>query len=96
MNQIEYLESVGRKVLIHTTEGKVEEYYGTLKDALTKVPSLSFSQVHNSFILNMEHTSIIESAHVTMKNGDLIPVGQKYHSQFHKRYRKYVLSQMGF
>lgn len=92
LNQIEFLESVGRKIVIHTIDNQSTEYYGTLKDAAEKVKSLSFVQTNKSFIINMDHIKSIESNLVVMRNGNSVPIGRKYHTSFHSSYRKYIFS----
>ena len=43
-DRLKYLESQGRKVCVHTTDGRVYEYYGTLKEALKKLDEKQFVQ----------------------------------------------------
>lgn len=95
LSQIEYIESVGRKVVLHLKNGEAQEYYGTLKDAAEKTVGISFAQVHNSYIVNLQHLAVAESGQVKMQSGMEIPISGKFHDSFHTAYRKYILAQNG-
>ncbi len=95
LSQIEYIESIGRKVVLHMKDGGQHEYYGTLKEAAEKAAGISFTQVHNSYIINMQHLAEVSSGSVKMQGGMEIPISGKYHDEFHRAYRKYVLAISG-
>lgn len=54
LSEIIYIESAGRKMIIHLRDRTVE-FYGTMAD-ITKDLDKSFFQPHRSFIVNMNHT----------------------------------------
>ncbi len=91
LSQIEYIESIGRKIMIHTIDGGKREYYGTLKQAAEKAKGLLFARPHNSYIVNMEHMSQVSSHSIQMKNGCSILISSKYHESFHAAYRNFIL-----
>lgn len=91
LSQIEYIESIGRKVSIHTVDGETREYYGTLKEAAKKVEGLLFARPHNSYIVNLDHSRRLRSDMITMNGGAEIPISAKYHASFHNAYRDFVL-----
>ena len=89
--QIEYIESLGRKVILHLTNGETREYNGTLKEAAVNTRGLTFAQVHHSFIINLEQIKMLESWMVTMQSGDQIKISNTYHAVFHSSYRNFIL-----
>lgn len=94
-SQIEYIESFGRRMVLHLTDGGEIEYNGTLKDAAAKTEGLTFAQAHNSYIVNMERIAKIDSQHLRMRGGAEIPISGKFHVSFHASYRNYILMKRG-
>lgn len=92
LNQISYIESSGRKICLHTTDGETYDYYGTLKDAREQVKGLLFAQIHNSIIINLESLNTVESNFVHLKNGEKLPISKKFHASFHEQFQQFVLS----
>ena len=91
-SQIRFIESSGRKILLHTTDGEIYEYYGTLKDAREQVKGILFAQIHNSIIINLEQLNTVESNFVYMKEGEKLPISKKFHSSFHEQFQQFILS----
>lgn len=92
LSQISYIESSGRKIFLHTTEGETYEYYGTLKDAREQVQGILFAQIHNSLIINLEYLNTVESNSVYLKDGEKLPISKKFHASFHQQFQQFVLS----
>ncbi|BBM17049.1 LytR/AlgR family response regulator transcription factor [Enterococcus malodoratus] len=92
LSQISYIESSGRKIFLHTTEGETYEYYGTLKDAREQVQGILFAQIHNSIIINLEYLNTVESNSVYLKAGEKLPISKKFHASFHQQFQQFVLS----
>lgn len=92
LSQISYIESSGRKILLHTTDGEIYEYYGTLKDAREQVKGILFAQIHTSIIINFEQLSTVESNFVYLKDGEKLPISKKFHTSFHEQFQQFVLS----
>lgn len=92
LNQISYIESSGRKIFLHTTDGETYEYYGTLKDAREQVKGILFAQIHNSIIINLESLNTVESNFVYLKGGEKLPISKKFHASFHEQFQQFVLS----
>ncbi len=75
LGDIIYFESDNRKIKVVTVNGEME-YYGKLKDVLTKIRSDAFLLIHKSFIINYNHVLILEYDKVTMINNTTIPISQ--------------------
>lgn len=93
--QIEFFESYGRKMIVHTTDGHEYEYYGTLKDVLNKIPDRLFAQVHNSYVINMEHIRTSGGEEIMMDSGRELTITKKFNKTFQKAYHQYALMQAG-
>mgnify|MGYP003623654237 FL=1 len=90
--QIEYIESFGRKIIIHLTDEQQMEYNGSLKKAMTKVEGSPFTRVHNSYVVNLEQIAILESWRIVLRSGVEIRIGNRYHATFHAAYRDFILT----
>lgn len=77
---IEYIESYGHYLLIHTKSAtfKVRE---KISDILEKLEPLGFIRVHKSYIINKTYIKMKNSNEVCMKSNASIPVGNKYRSK---------------
>lgn len=78
--RIEYIESYGHYVFIHTESAtfKVRE---KLSQILRKLKPLGFIQIHKSYIINKNHIQKKTSTYVYMNSHTCLPIGQKYKSQ---------------
>lgn len=78
-DNIEYIESYGHYLFIHTSsaEFKVRE---KVSNVLTKLESLGFIRVHKSYIINESYISTRNSDEVLMKSGVTIPISNTYKS----------------
>ncbi|OUQ28783.1 LytTR family DNA-binding domain-containing protein [Massilimicrobiota sp. An134] len=78
--RIEYIESYGHYVFIHTESAtfKVRE---KLSQILRKLKPLGFIQIHKSYIINKAYIQKKTSTYVYMNSHTCLPIGQKYKSQ---------------
>lgn len=88
--EIIYFEVQRNDVFIHTTHGvfKVRLSLKKVKDMLVAFPQ--FVQVHNSFIINLEHYDRLEKGHVIMQGNDSIKLTRTYHTPFLKALNDFV------
>lgn len=91
VSQIEYFESAGRKIRVHTLDGSVHEYYDTLDEVEIKVETGNFARIHKSYLVNMEYLHRVENKQVLLQCGRTIAISRKYRPQFHRLYRRYLL-----
>ena len=87
-----YLESRGRKILVRT-DRELQEYYGTLKDALESLRTEGFVQIHQAYLINMHHLEGVERECVTMRDGTELPVSRTFRKPFQKTYQDFVLTE---
>lgn len=78
-DNIEYIESYGHYLFIHTNsaEFKVRE---KISNVLTKLESLGFIRVHKSYIVNRNYISVKKHNEFIVKSGAIIPIGDTYKS----------------
>lgn len=78
-DNIEYIESYGHYLFIHTLSAvfKVRE---KISNILSKLESLGFLRVHKSYIVNTNHISVKKINELKMKSGAIIPIGDTYKS----------------
>ncbi len=91
--KILYFESFKRKLMIHTKEENYE-CYGSIKDTLVQLDLHQFTQVHASYIVNMEHVRTTIAFEIELQNGQRIPISKKYNRKFNEAYREFILKRM--
>lgn len=62
------------------------DWNGALSALKPQLPSFSFCQSHNSYILNLSHVKEIQSADALMDDGRTFPISRRYHDQTLDRY----------
>lgn len=87
-NDILYISSDKRKVLIHTTKTTYEFYekinpiYELLND--------SFCRCHQSYIVNLKYVQIIKKKEFILKNNKNIPISQKWLLESKNSFARYM------
>lgn len=92
IKKILYLESQGRKILIHTIDQKVFEFYGTLKAQKQALKDYYFEQCYKSFLINVEYIVQILGEEVYMQGEKRLPISRCYKEAFRKKYFEYAQS----
>ncbi|EOH93743.1 LytR/AlgR family response regulator transcription factor [Enterococcus pallens] len=95
VSQIEYFESAGRKIRIHTQDQIIHEYYDTLDEVEQKIETGIFARIHKSYLVNMEFLQRVENKRVLLQCGRVLAISRKYHGHFHQMYRRHLLQYEG-
>ena len=75
LQQLEYCEVLGRKLLFHLENGAVLEGAGSLDDLVGQLMQYSnFFRPHRSFLVNMEYIQNISSRSIKMVNDAVIQI----------------------
>ncbi len=90
LKNISYIESLGKKVVIHTQDIDYECYMN-VKDIEQEIKSSSFVRCHRAFIVNLDHAYKININEIQMYSGETIPISEKKREYFKKCYINYVL-----
>ena len=90
--QILYIETSRRNVLIHT-EKEVTEIFLTITEMKKKLGNNpSIVQPHISFLVNLAWASRVEGYDIVLKNGERVPLSQKRSSDFRDTLHQYLSS----
>ena len=71
-----YVKSMGRKVLVRLSDGRLLESYAALSELEEQLPG-SFVRCHKSYLANMEHVVQASSDGLVMDCNEAVPVSQR-------------------
>jgi len=74
-----YFESHNRKIRITGTFGE-KEYYEKLANIIEILPDKDFIQIHKSIIISYLYVTKYNYEEVTLSNGEVLPISQKFRS----------------
>lgn len=93
LQQLEYCEVLGRKLLFHLENGAVLESAGSLDDLAGQLMQYSnFFRPHRSFLVNMEYIQNISSRSIKMVNDAEIPIPHGKCSEIKNIYMEYAFN----
>ena len=93
LQQLEYCEVLGRKLLFHLENGAVLESAGSLDDLAGQLMQYSnFFRPHRSFLVNMEYIQNISSRSIKMVNDAEIPIPHGKCSEIKNAYMEYAFN----
>ena len=93
LQQLEYCEVLGRKLLFHLENGEVLESAGSLDDLAVQLMQYSnFFRPHRSFLVNMEYIQNISSRSIKMVNDAEIPIPHGKCSEIKNTYMEYAFN----
>lgn len=93
LQQLEYCEVLGRKLLFHLENGAVLESAGSLDDLAGQLMQYSnFYRPHRSFLVNMEYIQNISSRSIKMVNDAEIPIPHGKCSEIKNTYMEYAFN----
>ena len=89
IDNIIYIKSDSRKIIIVTTEGEfiTREVFSYWNEVL---PTSFFYQVHKSFLVNLHHIDIYKYTELYLDNNERIPIAPRKQSAFHKYWFEYL------
>lgn len=93
LQQLEYCEVLGRKLLFHLEDGAVLESAGSLDDLAGQLMQYSnFFRPHRSFLVNMEYIQNISSRSIKMVNDAEISIPHGKCSEIKNTYMEYAFN----
>ena len=93
LQQLEYCEVLGRKLLFHLEDGAVLESAGSLDDLAGQLMQYgNFFRPHRSFLVNMEYIQNISSRSIKMVNDAEIPIPHGKCSEIKNTYMEYAFN----
>ena len=82
LDSILYMESLGKKVILHKVSGDVKEVNCVFKDIYDRVKKFGFVRCHKSYILNIKYIQSFNKLECTLQNDVITPIGRKYSKDF--------------
>lgn len=86
---IKFIESVSRKIVIHTTHGVVS-IYSKLDEVETEINDERFLRCHKSFLVNMDYITSVEEYSFILINTE-VPIKQRTFASIKKNYYTYIM-----
>ena len=83
VDEILYVESKGRKLMIYRKEG-MECVYERISN-FCNLYQKDFVRCHQSYAVNWNQVSEVQMAAVTLKNGERVPVSRKKYREISKK-----------
>lgn len=91
LDELFYLESVGKKVALYTKAGNVE-CYGKIGEFAAKLRgSPMFFQCHRCYIVNMAYIARFSQKELCLVNGQIISLSRERYQDFLEAYSMYVM-----
>jgi len=88
IDDIYYIESSNRKVILYLQQEKIE-YYDKISQLESQLKP-DFFRIHKGYLVNMKYVERYDRTEVRMKNGDSLLISKyKYHN-FVKSYKEYI------
>ena len=83
-----YLESSDRKLILHLSDGRKEEFYGALKEAYNEqLHKLDFLFIHASYVVNYDYVSSVKYNQLLLAEGQVpLPISPNRRSEVRERY----------
>lgn len=78
MQHILYIESYGRKKILHCTSGRAYTFNDSFSNMLNQLEQYDFFSPHKSYIVNYPKVAIWQKDAMIMENGDKIPIGRTH------------------
>lgn len=86
-DEIYYIESSSRKVILSLGQKKIE-YYGKIGELENELRQ-SFFRIHRGYLVNMKYVEQYDRTQVRMKNGDELLISKYKYQDFVKAYLEY-------
>lgn len=90
VREIRYLESKGRKIILHTNTGGKETFYGSLKEIQKDLEGRFFAMCHSSYLVNLEYVEGISADMICLSSGERLPISRRCKSVVHSKYTEYL------
>lgn len=90
LNDILYIESFKRLIIIYLHNGSVHEFYYKLSDLTNELINKHFILVHRSFLVNLQYIKKITNTEIILKNDTSLPVSRNLLSSVRDSYITYL------
>ncbi|GCF94766.1 DNA-binding response regulator [Enterococcus florum] len=94
-SEIEYFESIGRKINIHKANGEIFSFYSSLNEVMKQVDETQFIRIHQSYLVNLDYLQHVTSKEIVMRCGVALSISKRYQTSFHHAFRSYLFYRPG-
>ncbi len=88
INDILFMESETRKIVVHTKR-EIIKFYGVMSKVEEKVGS-GFYRCHRGYLVNMEYISEYDSENIYLMNSDKVYLAREKYQDFVKHYMRFL------
>ncbi len=98
LENIIYFESQGRKIFIHTREGRRDYFFGKMNEIEQELKGSQFQflRTHQSFLVNTMYIKSLLKACVKIRDGRKIPISEDRRRFVKERYCELIERERGF
>lgn len=79
-----FVESIGRKMIVHENDGSTNECYMNVAEMLSLLGNDAYARIHKSFIINYDHIKKVDNNTIYTKNNIPVPMGKAYVDEIKK------------
>lgn len=90
INDIVYIESGQRKLVIYDCDGNELLASGKIEYEEEKLLAFDFARTHKSYLVNMKYVDYIDKNTLHIKNGGTVPISKKYSAALTKAHRSFI------
>lgn len=94
LEDICYIESQGRQLLVHTTDGVIS-FYGKMGEIEEKLQEKDFFRCHKSYLVHLRFVRSYDVKDVVLDNGERVVVAKKRQEEFRKAILAYMRKKGG-
>ena len=91
INDIYFLEIYRKHLIFHTINGNYETI-GKISEALTELYPYGFCQVHQGYLVNMNHIKAFDKHDIIIDNGEKVMISVRKRAEVLRIYADYLMS----
>jgi len=97
LRDIVYLESDKRKIILHLSDGRKEEFYGILKEVYQEqLQKYDFLFIHASYVVNYDYITAVKYNELILTNGIMpLPISQHKRKDVREAYYEIMEKRRG-
>lgn len=92
ISEIKYIESLGKKCLIHMNDENVISVNERLVNFVDKLNEYNFIQCHKSYFINLKFITELKVNQIILNgSNDCIPIGRKYETNLKEKFNLFLV-----
>lgn len=91
--QLSHLEVNQKQLYFYMTDGSVRQVHGSMSEFEEKLLSQpGFARIHRSYIVNLQHISVLSRKGCVMFKGENLPVSRLLYNEVQRQYMAYLFN----